>query len=88
MTDDHWVSLADYPEQVAAAAMLGLLTDAGLPCYIASDAHVPGLGSVFSIRVPAAVLGRAQALIEHGAISDSELTELALRAPPEDSGED
>jgi Protein of unknown function (DUF3303) len=85
VTDDNWKSLGDYPERVEAEAILGLLAADGLPCYIASNAHVPGLGSVFSVRVPAALLARAQALIEHGPVSDAELTELALAAPGEES---
>jgi len=78
MTDDRWSSVGDYPERVTAEAILGLLEREGLPCYIASDAFVPGLGSVFSVRVPASLVGRAQALLEHGPVSDAELTALAL----------
>jgi hypothetical protein len=87
MTDDTWSSVGDYPERVSAEAILGLLAGEGFPCYIASNAHVPGLGSVFSVRVPSSLLGRAQALLEHGPVSDSELTELALREPPEGSAD-
>ena len=87
MTDDGWSGVADFPERVAAEAVLGILARDGLPCYIASDAHVPGLGSVFSIRVPQACVARARALIGEGLVSDEELTALALgvpRAEPDD----
>ncbi len=86
MTDDRWSSVGDYDERVSAEAILGVLVGEGLPCYVHSDAHVPGLGSAFSVRVPAALAARARALLAHEAISDSELTELALRTPPEDPG--
>jgi hypothetical protein len=84
MTDDRWSSVGDYPERVAAESILGVLAGEGLPCYIASDAYVPGLGSVFSVRVPESLLGRARALLEHAPISDAELTEMALAEPPEE----
>lgn len=86
--DDSWRSVGDYPQRVTAAAILRLLASQGLPCYIASNAHVPGLGSVFSVRVPAALAGRAGALLERGPVSDAELTELALASPAEDSAPD
>jgi len=85
MSDDRWSSVGDYPERVEAEAILGVLAGEGLPCYIASNAHVPGLGSVFSVRVPAALLARAQSLLEGSPVSDAELTELALAAPGEES---
>ena len=84
MTDDRWRSVGDYPDRVSAESILGLLAGEGFPCYIASDAFVPGLGSVFSVRVPASLVGRAQALIEHAPVSDAELTAQALAAAPED----
>jgi hypothetical protein len=87
VTDERWQSVGDYDEWVAAEAIRGVLAAAGLPCYIRSDAHVPGLGSAFSVRVPEAVAGRARELLAHEAISEAELTELALRQPPEDPGD-
>lgn len=84
VTDDRWESVGDYDQRVAAEAIRGVLGAAGLPCYIRSDAHVPGLGSAFSVRVPAALAARARELLAHEVISDAELTELALRQPPED----
>lgn len=87
MTDDRWSSVGDYGERVAADAILELLSREGLPCYVTSNAHVPGLGSAFSVRVPAPLLACARALLEHEEISDSELTELALREPPQDPGD-
>jgi hypothetical protein len=85
MTPERWSSVGDYDECVSAEAIRGVLAADGLPCYIQSNAHVPGLGSAFSVRVPAALVERARALLAHEAISDSELTELALREPPPDA---
>ena len=87
MTVDRWQSVGDYDERVAAEAIRGVLAAAGLPCYIRSDAHVPGLGSAFSVRVPEALAGQARELLLHEAISDAELTELALQQPPQDPDE-
>jgi hypothetical protein len=83
MPDDPWTSVAVYPERVSAEAILAILAGDGLPCYIASDEHVPGLGSAFAVRVPAHLLKRARSLVEQGDVSDSELDDLAMRGPPE-----
>ena len=83
MPDDPWTSVAVYSERVTAEAILAILAAEGFPCYIASDEHVPGLGSAFAVRVPAHLLKRARSLVEQGDVSDSELSDLALRGPPE-----
>jgi hypothetical protein len=85
MPDDPWVSVAIYSERVSAQAILAILAGEGFPCYIASDEHVPGLGSAFAVRVPTDLLARARSLVEHGDVSDSELHDLAMRGPPEGS---
>jgi hypothetical protein len=85
MPDDPWTSVAIYSERVSAEAILAILAGEGFPCYIASDEHVPGLGSAFAVRVPAHLLTRARSLVEHGDVSDSELCDLAMRGPPEGS---
>jgi hypothetical protein len=87
VTDDRWHSVGDYHERVAAEAIRGVLAAAGMPCYIRSDAHLPGLGSAFSVRVPAALAGSARELLAHEPISEAELTELALREPPDDAAD-
>ena len=85
MPDDTWTNVAVYSERVSAEAIRAILDGAGVPCYIASDEHVPGLGSAFSVRIPVDYLRRARSLVEQGEVSDSELTELALREPPDAS---
>ncbi len=85
VVDDIWTSVAVYSERISAEAIRAVLAGEGLPCYIASDEHVPGLGSAFSVRVPGSLLRRARSLVEPGDVSDSELTELALKEPPDGS---
>ena len=84
MPDDKWISVADYTDRVLADAALGLLAAATIPCYVASNEHVPGLGSTFSVRVPAECLRRAHLVIDQSPVSDAELTDLALATPPEE----
>ena len=83
MPDDPWTSVADYPDRISAEAIRGLLSGASVPCFIASNEHVPGLGTAFSVRVPAHLRRQAQWLLEQSHVSDSELTELAMREPVE-----
>jgi hypothetical protein len=84
MPDDSWASVADYADRISAEAIVGLLSGEGFPCYIASNEHVPGLGSAFSVRVPSHLLRRALSLIAQSHVSDAELTALAMRDPPPD----
>jgi hypothetical protein len=85
MPNDSWISVADYTDRVLADAALGLLALERIPCYVASNEFVPGLGSAFSVRVPVELIGQAHVLLDQSPVSDAELTELALKAPPEES---
>jgi hypothetical protein len=87
MPDDAWSSVAAYSDRMSAEAILGLLAGEQLPCYIASNEHVPGLGSNFSVRVPARLLHRAQWILEQARVTESELTDLALRVPTDGSAD-
>lgn len=84
MPTDLWTSVADYADRLSAEAILGLLSGNDVPAYIASNEHVPGLGSAFSVRVPAERRAQALAVLAANQVSEAELTELALRAPPDD----
>ena len=79
-----WTSVATYSDKVIAEALLGLLSGAGVPAYIKSDEHVPGLGSSFSLFVPVDRVRQATRLLEHGQLSEKELTELATQAKPDE----
>ena len=84
MSNASWVSVATYSDKISAEAILGLLNGAGLPAYIESDEHVPGLGSRFSVFVPYDRERQARRIFEQGHVSDTELTELALAVKPDD----
>jgi cell division septation protein DedD len=77
VSNSSWVSVAAYSDKISAEAILGLLTGEGLPAYIKSDEHVPGLGSNFSVFVPPDRVRQAQRLLEQGRVSEKELTDLA-----------
>ena len=84
MSNASWVSVETYSDKISAEAILGLLTGAGLPAYIQSDEHVPGLGSRFSVFVPVDRERQARRMLEKGSVSDSELTELAMAVKPDE----
>jgi hypothetical protein len=79
-----WVSVAAYSDKISAEAILGLLSAAGVPAYIKSDEHVPGLGTHFCVFVPPDRARQAQRILEEGRVSETELTELATGAKPDE----
>ena len=85
MWNDSWTSVAKYADRISAEAILGLLESDDVPCYIASNELIPGVGSEFSVCVPARFTAQATQLLEANRVSDAELTEIALRQPREDA---
>lgn len=81
MSKRAWINVATYSDRVSAEMILGLLTGEGLPAYIKSDEHVPGLGSNFSVSVPPDLARRAQRVLQEAHVSEKELTDLALGKP-------
>ena len=79
-----WVNVATYSDKTSAEAVLGLLTGAGLPAYIQSDEHVPGLGSRFSVFVPNDHGRQARRILERGPVSEAELIDLAMAVKPDE----
>jgi cell division septation protein DedD len=79
-----WVNVAAYSDKISAEAILGLLRGAGLPAYIKSDEHVPGLGSHFCVFVPPDRVRQARRILEQGRVSEKELTELATGEKPDE----
>jgi cell division septation protein DedD len=77
VSNTSWVSVAAYSDKMSAQAILGLLSGAGLPAYIKSDEHVPGLGSHFCVFVPPDRERQARRMLEQGRVSERELTDLA-----------
>jgi hypothetical protein len=87
VSSSTWASVATYSDRISAEAILGLLTGAGVPAYIKSDEHVPGLGSNFSVFVPPDRIRQARRILDQGPVSEKELTELATgQADPADGG--
>jgi hypothetical protein len=84
VSNTSWVSVAAYSDKISAEAILGLLTGAGLPAYLKSDEHVPGLGSHFCVFVPPDRVRQAQRILEQGRVSEKELTELATGVKPDE----
>jgi cell division septation protein DedD len=77
VSNTSWVSVAAYSDKMSAEAILGLLSGAGFPAYIKSDEHVPGLGFHFCVFVPPDRVRQARRILEHGRVSEQELTDLA-----------
>ena len=86
--DKSWVGVAVYPDRVSAEASLSRVRDSGIPAYISSDEHVPGLGSSFSVVVPQESLHRAQSILQQAQVSEEELTWLALGKLPGSPGDE
>jgi hypothetical protein len=79
-----WSVVATFGDGISAQALIGLLKSERLPCYLASNAAVPGLGTEFTVLVPSEFLRKAQRTVEHARVSEQELTDLAMG---ENSGE-
>lgn len=84
MATDSWTNVAVYSDRMSAEVALGLLIAEGLPSYVASDDYIPGLGSVFAVRVPSALHEASLAALRQGEVSEQELTDLALCQPRTD----
>ena len=86
MAIGSWTQVVAYPDRMSAEAVAERLRAAAVPCYIASDEHLPGLGSYFSVRVPADFESRACRLIDPGGVSEEELVALAIAGAPSPAG--
>lgn len=80
MAGDEWVSVAEYQDAITAQVFSELLTGLVLLHRLYSD---PG-GNVY-IWVPPAQVEAAKEALNQSVISDSELAELAMREPSDDS---
>jgi hypothetical protein len=83
MSDDKWMSVADYSDRASAEAIVCLLSAAKVPCFIVSDEALPGLGSDFSVRVPPDLFHRARWVLAQSQVSEAELTYLATGELPD-----
>jgi hypothetical protein len=83
MAEENWVSVATYPDRPSAEAILEILGKEDVAGYIASNDYIPGLGSNFSVLVPPQLEDKSRRLLEHSAVSESELTFLATGQRPD-----
>ncbi len=82
---EGWSAVATFGDRISAHALMGLLESEKLPCYLASNAAVPGLGTEFTVLVPTEFLRKAQWTVAQAHVSEQELTELAMGARPGES---
>jgi len=83
MPQSGWSIVARFGDQISAQALFGLLESENLPCYVASNAAVPGLGTEFAVLVPTELLARAQRIRAQSQVSEEELTFLATGELPD-----
>jgi len=81
---EGWSVVATFGDRISAQALVGLLESEKLPCYLASNAAVPGLGTEFAVLVPAEFLRKAQRTVEQARVSEQELTDLAMSEGPKE----
>jgi hypothetical protein len=79
---EGWSVVATFGDRISAQALVGLMESEKLPCYLASNAAVPGLGTEFAVLVPSEFLRKARRTIDQARVSEQELTYLALGETP------
>ena len=82
MTDDV-VEFAAYPNVTAAEIVAGLLRSEGVEAQIKLDEPIPGLTRSIRLMISAALLHRAQSIVDEARLSDEELAAIALATPRE-----
>jgi hypothetical protein len=84
MATDDWVIVGEYPNISAAEVASGLLTNMGVQNEIVPEADSLTSGGECLITVPPDVAEDAKQILSQSSVSDSELTDLALKDPPPD----
>jgi hypothetical protein len=85
---DGWRVVDTFGDRISAEALLGLFASENLPSRIDSNEVVPGLGTEFSVLVPAELLHRANWIRRQaGDVSAQELIYLATGELPNGSSE-
>jgi hypothetical protein len=82
VTIEGWSVVAIFGDRISAQALVGLLECEKLPCYLSSNAAVPGLGTQFAVLVPTEFMPKAQRTMEQARVSEQELTSLAMGESP------
>ena len=84
MAADGWVVVAEYPNASSAEVASGLLSSMGVQSEILPVADSLTSGGECRISVPPELADEAQRILSESSVSESELTELALKDPPPD----
>jgi hypothetical protein len=85
----EFTEVATYNDPTSAEVVAGRLISENVPCWLGGRATLDRLGFVgafsgpYTISVPKACLAAAKKVLNEPPVSDRELTELALRTPPE-----
>jgi hypothetical protein len=83
VTDD-WVIVAEYPNASSAEVASGLLASMSIQSEILPVADSLTSGGECCLSVPSELADEAKRILSESSVSDSELTELALKDPPPD----
>jgi hypothetical protein len=84
MATDDWVVVAEYPNASSADVASGLLSNMGIQSEVLPVADSLTSGGECRLSVPPELADEAKRILSDSSVSDSELTELALRDPPPD----
>jgi hypothetical protein len=82
--DSDWETIAEPTNEAAAQIVLGLLQSESIPARIKSNVPVPGLGVSFKVQVAEGSVQRAREVLANAAVTEDELTQLAVNSPPAD----
>jgi hypothetical protein len=80
---DDWSAVATFGDRISAEVLAGLFESEKLPSRIASNEVVPGLGTEFSVLVPAEFVRKANWIRQQAHFSEQELTYLATGQLPD-----
>lgn len=84
MATDDWIMIAEYPNVSSAEVASGLLASMDVQNEILPVADSLTSGGECYISVPPEVADEARRILSESTVSESELTDLALKEPPPD----
>jgi Putative prokaryotic signal transducing protein len=82
--DSDWETIAEPTNEAAAQIVLGLLQSESIPARVQSNVPVPGLGVAFKVQVAKDAVQRAREVLANAAVTEDELTQLAMNSPRAD----
>jgi hypothetical protein len=86
MEKDDWLTVGVYPDYISAQVGSGLLSAAGIPNRIWPDLRRVGVSADEEcyVWVSPEMADEAKRILAATPVSESELTDLALKSPPPD----